>query len=130
MANGVGRVILPPAGEVWPHEIATARVLASELCCDVEFATRIEGQRVKTADISMRGALWEMKAPTSGSTKSLQKVLRRAGGQSHNVVVDTIRMKGVSDSDAERELRRLKPLVRSVHRLLFLGKARKVVEIP
>lgn len=77
----------------------------------------------------MDGVVWEMKSPTSTSVRSLQKVLRRAGKQSHNVVVDIARMKGVSDRDAQRELTRLMPLVASVQRLRMVTKARGVVDI-
>ena len=75
----------------------------------------------------MDGIVWEMKSPTSSNLKSLQKVLRRAGKQSHNVVIDVARMKGVSDCDAQRELARLLPLVASVRHIRMVAKTRAVL---
>ena len=123
-----GKVIVPGGTSVWPHEMATANTLAKAGHV-VEFLPRVDGQKVKSADILMDGVVWEMKSPTSSSVKSLQKVLRRAGKQSHNVVVDTARMKGVSDRDAQRELARLLPLVASVRRLRMVSKAKTVIDI-
>lgn len=77
----------------------------------------------------MDGVVWEMKSPASASVKSLQKVLRRAGRQSHSVIVDTARMRGVSDRAVQRELARLLPLVASVQRLRLVTKARDVFDI-
>ena len=128
MLTAEGKVIVPGGCDIWPHELNTAKAL-SRKGHTIEFLPRIEGTQVKSADILMDGIVWEMKSPTSSSIKSLQKVLRRAGKQSHNVVVDTSRMKGVSDRDAQRELSRLLPLVASVHRLRMVTKNRNVIDI-
>ena len=121
-------VMIPSGTNVWPHELATAKALAMA-GHNVEFLPRIDGKKVKSADVLMDGVVWEMKSPTSTSVKSLQKVLRRAGRQSHNVIVDTARMRGVSDKAVQRELVRLLPLVASVHRLRLVTKARDVFDI-
>lgn len=93
------------------------------------FMRRIDGEGVKTPDIQMDGALWEMKCPETGNVKSLQRVLRRASQQSPNVLIDSARMKGAGDAAVERELRRLRPLVKAVHRLILVTKAREVIDL-
>ena len=123
-----GRIVIPGGTDVWPHELATARALAAA-GRTVEFLPRREGDRVRSADVLMGGVVWEMKAPESSRVASLQRVLRRAGAQSHSVIVDTARMRGVADAEAERELRRLLPLVASVRRLVLVNKRREVVDI-
>ena len=123
-----GKVVLPAHGEVWPHELETAKALAATFG-DVEFIPRVEGQRVKSPDIAMLGMQWEMKSPRANDVKALQRILRRAGRQSPNVVVDTSRMKGVSDAAAEKELRRLLPLVKSVRRLVMVNKRREALDL-
>ena len=128
MVVRIGDVVVPSGTNVWPHELATAKALAMA-GHDVEFLPRIDGKEVKSADVLMDGVVWEMKSPTSASVKSLQKVLRRAGRQSHNVIVDTARMRGVSDRAVQRELARLLPLVASVQRLRLVTKARDVFDI-
>lgn len=114
-----GRVIIPSNVAVWEHEISAARRLAGT-GREIEFLPRIEGKDIKTADIVMDGIAWEMKSPESSNLKSLQRTLRRAGRQSPNVLIDVARMRGVPSPTVERELRRLKPLVKSIRRLRML----------
>lgn len=128
MKNTAGNITIPADCDVWPHELRTAKALAAS-GHDVVFVRRIGGDRVKTPDIEMDGILWEMKCPETGQTKSLQRVLRRASAQSGNVLIDSSRMKGVSDQAVERELRRLKPLVKAVRRLILVNKERKVIDL-
>ena len=128
MVARIGDVVVPSGTDVWHHELATAKAPAMA-GHDVEFLPRIDGKEVKSADVLMDSIIWEMKSPTSASVKSLQKALRRAGRQSHNVVVDTARMRGVSDRAVQRELVRLLPLVASVQRLRLATKARDAFDI-
>lgn len=95
-----GQIVIPAGIDIWHHELVTAQALA-ESGRTVEFLRRIDGNRVSTPDIIVEGVVWEMKAPESKDVKSLQRVLRRAARQSPNVIVDTFRMKGVSDAEAE-----------------------------
>lgn len=122
------RVIIPAGVDVWEHEFETAQTLAKS-GRTVEFLRRIDGNRINTPDVIMDGVVWEMKAPESRDVRSLQRLLRRAAQQSPNVIVDIFRMKGVSDAAAEGELRRLKPLVKSIRRLIFIGKDGRVVDL-
>lgn len=95
----------------------------------VEFLRRSEGAGVKSADIIMNGVAWEMKAPRTANLKKIQRVLRRASSQSRNVIIDCIRLDGLSDDAVERELRKLKPLVKSVKRIILVTKTRTVIDI-
>ena len=106
MVVRIGDVVVPRGTSVWPHELATAKALAMA-GHDVEFLPRIDGKEVKSADVLMDGVAWEMKSPTSAGVESLQKVLRSAGRQSHNVIVNTARMRGMSYMAVQRELARL-----------------------
>ena len=124
-----GRIIIPSNADIWEHELSAAKRLAST-GRDIEFLPRIEGREVKTADILMDGIAWEMKSPESSNLKSLQRILRRAGKQSPNVLIDVARMHGVPTPAIDRELRRLKPLVRSIRRLRLLTREGIVVDIP
>lgn len=127
MKNTAGKITLADC-DIWPHERRTAEAFAAS-GHDVVFVRRIGGDRVKTPDIEMDWVLWEMKCPETGQVKSLQRVLRRASTQSGNVIIDSSRMKGVSDQAVERELRRLKPLVKAVRRLILVNKERKVIDL-
>ena len=128
MAARKGKVTIPPGADVWPHELETARALASA-GRDVEFLRRTEGHQVKSADVSIDGATWEMKAPKTSDVRRLERVVRRASQQSPNVVVDTARSPRMGDAAAERELRRIAPLNRRLRRLVLVTKARRVIDI-
>lgn len=128
MKNAMGNITIPANCDVWPHEMRTAKALAAA-GYDVAFVQCVSGDKVKTPDIQMDGVLWEMKCPETSQLKSLQRVLRRASQQSPNVLIDSARMKGVGDQAVERELRRLKPLVRAVRRLILVNKARDVIDL-
>lgn len=127
-ARITGKVIVPAHIEVWPHEFKTAQALAAA-GLTVEFLRRSEGAGVKSADIIMNGVTWEMKAPRTANLKKIQRVLRRASSQSRNVIIDCIRLDGLSDDAVERELRKLKPLVKSVKRIILVTKTRTVIDI-
>lgn len=128
MRSTVGSITIPAGCDIWPHEMKTARALA-EAGYDVAFVRCVSGDKVKTPDVQMDGVLWEMKCPETNQLKSLQRVLRRASQQSPNVLIDSARMKGVGDQAVERELRRLKPLVRAVRRLILVNKERDVIDL-
>ena len=128
MGESRGRVIINAGADVWPHELATERRLA-ETGRDVEFPSKTIGPRVTSPDIIMNGIAWEMKSPESRKLAALERNLRKSKRQSPNVIIDAARMKGISDADVEDELRRLRPLVRSVKRLLLVKKSGEVVDI-
>ena len=127
MARG-GKVIIPAGTDVWPHELETAEALAAA-GFEVEFVRRTEGKGAKSADVVIDGVLWEMKAPESSGEKSLDRVLRRASRQSPNVIVDAARMRRCTDRTAERDLRKLFPLISGLRRLLLVKKCREVLVI-
>lgn len=53
---------------ILPHEMATARALA-DVGMDVEFVSRTQGNRAKSADFIADGVLWEVKSPTSANLR-------------------------------------------------------------
>lgn len=126
MAEGL--VIIPSGTDIWPHELKTANILA-EHGKTVRFVRRTEGNYVKSADIEMDGVLWEMKSPRTNQIKYIQRILRRASKQSANIIIDTSRLQNIDDQQVERELKRLRPLVKTVKRLLLINKAGKVIDI-
>lgn len=124
-----GSVIIPSGVNVWPHELETAKALASAGKC-VEFVRRNEGEHEKSADFLMGGELWEMKSPNGSSMKTVERNLRKACEQSRLVVFDSRRLKGIPDSAVERELRTCaEKRLTKLDRLIFVNKRRSVIEI-
>lgn len=128
MPSKSGKVIVPAGTSIWPHEMRCARTLAAA-GHNIEFLTPIEGPKIKTADLIMDNIRWEIKSPESSNLKSLQRVLRRAGLQSPNVIIDTTRATKLSDSAILRELKRLFPMTKSVRRLVVVTKNGDVIDI-
>ena len=123
-----GKIIAPSGLNIQEHEMSTARALA-DAGYDIEFSRRTWGKRVTSPDVVINGVMWEMKSPLASDRKAIERNLRKACRQSANVVFDSQRMKGASDAEIERELRRLRRHVRAVKRLRFVNRRREVVDI-
>lgn len=128
MGNLSGRIIIAAGANVWPHEMDTARALASA-GIEVRFICRREGQYIHTPDILINGFEWEIKSPQSSNAKALQRNLRKALHQANRVIIDSIRIKGMPDAVVERELRKLSQSMRSLRSLKFVTKKRTVIDI-
>lgn len=124
-----GRVIVASDANVRDHEYATALALARETGYDVEFVRKSDDKRVTTPDALFQGRVWEFKAPISGKSRVIEKHLREALHQSHYIVFDGVRMKGLPDSSILGELRRQLGHLRSIKGLIYVGKDRKVLRL-
>lgn len=123
-----GRIIVDPDINVWPHEMDTARALASA-GMTVEFVRRSEAPHATSADVLIDGVLWEMKAPVSDKLRRIQKTLREALHQSPYVVFDARRMKRLPDAAIEREVRKQAAELRSLRGLRYVSKRGEVIDI-
>lgn len=119
MTEKRGEIIIPAGIDIWPHELETAKALA-HAGRTVEFQVPVKGSRIKTPDISMSGALWEIKCPSSKSLDAIERNIRRACKQSKNVVLDTRRMKGPRRVAIEKEARRCLTRVAEVRQLILI----------
>ena len=115
-----GKIIIAADLNVWPHEYETAKALAKS-GLTVEFVRRSEEYRTTSADVIIDGECWEIKAPISNKASALH--------QSKFVIFDSHRMKHVSDSVIERELRKSAGILRSMRHLLFVDRHRSVIDI-
>lgn len=92
--NGI--IIIEPGVDVWPHEKRTAEALAAS-GMSVKFLRRKQGDHVRTPDVVIDGETWEMKPPQSSDMDKIRKNLRKALGQSRNIIFDSQRIKGAPD---------------------------------
>lgn len=123
-----GKIIIAADLNVWPHEYETAKALAKS-GLTVEFVRRSEEYRTTSADVIIDGECWEIKAPISNKASAIDKNIRKALHQSKFVIFDSHRMKHVSDSVIERELRKSAGILRSMRHLLFADRHRSVIDI-
>ena len=128
MATRKGMIIIRPGANVWPHELKTAEALAAA-GYTVEFIRKSEEQHATSADCVIDGVVWEMKAPTSGQLRRVQRTLRDALRQSSNVVFNSRRMKSLPDKAIERELRKWAGELKRLDKLLFVGRGGAVIDI-
>ena len=128
MATREGKIVIQSGANVWPHELKTTEALAAA-GYTIEFVRRSEEQRAQSADVLMHGEVWEMKAPKSDKESAIDKNVRKALHQSKWVIFDSRRMKKVTDTTVERELRKSAQTLRSMRRLLFVNRKAEVIDI-
>lgn len=122
------KIIIAPGINVWPHELKTAEAFAAA-GYTVEFIRRSEERFATSADCIINGTVWEMKSPTTNSKRRIQRTLRDALAQSHCVIFDSRRMKGLPDKAVEQELRKWAPELKSLKHLIFVGRGGVVIDI-
>ena len=126
--NRIGKII--KSGDVgpWPHEEATAKVLAL-YGHDVEFIRKSNREREHSADAYIDGEKWEFKSPTANHTKTILKNLKDARWQSDKVVLDSRRMKKVPNEVILRELKSSIREVPEIKRVKYISKSKKLIDI-
>lgn len=70
------------------HEKRIAQILANYFNCNVIF---VKTEIIKTADINIKGKIWELKSPTGNSKHTIQHQFNRANKQSKYLVIDCSR---------------------------------------
>ncbi|MBQ3453006.1 hypothetical protein IJG28_02305 [Candidatus Saccharibacteria bacterium] len=126
--NIIGKIV--KAGDVspWPHEEATAKVLALN-GYNVEFIRKSNREREHSADAFVNGVKWEFKSPTARHTRTILKNLKDAKWQSDRVIIDSRRMKGVPDEAILRELRTCAKSVAEIKKVKYITKSGKLLDI-
>ena len=123
-----GKISIPANTNVWEHELSTAKALAND-GRRVEFLTAKESKHTKSPDIIMDGELWELKSPKTDKLSSIERNLKRASKQSHNVVLDSQRLRKLRDIEVKRFLIRKYSQQKSIKRLIFVNRKREVIDI-
>lgn len=121
-------IIAPAHLNIQPHEMATARSIAS-YGMDVEFREQIRDKGVKTPDFLADGVLWEVKAPTSDKLKVVEKRLRQAVHQSRDIIFDSRRMKRLTNKQIQDEVIKWASQLHHVRRLLYVNRKGEVIKI-
>ena len=88
-----GKIIFDPQRKPWPHEMHTARVLAQ----NGHTVTFLKEVGNNPPDIRLDSIIFEVKAPKTSKTSSLEQTLRKAIKQSSNIIIDSFRMKMSDD---------------------------------
>lgn len=126
MSMHLGKIVIDPDINIWPHELRTARALA-EAGYTVEFVRKSEVDHEKSADALVDGTRWEFKAPISSKINMIQINIRRALHQADCAVFDSRRMKKLPDKVIEREVRLRSADLKSLKRLMYINRKGEVV---
>jgi hypothetical protein len=112
-----------------PHEISTALFL-SKLGKEITFLAPKNQPGIKTPDITMDGKKWEIKAPVSAGSRSIEHAFRAAMKQSPNIIFD-LRSSKASDQTNLARLKYTFRLVKGkkVGRLLVITKDQQLIDI-
>lgn len=107
------------------QEISAAQIIMKFLQTNVYFVQR---SPLKTADLKINGAYWEIKSPIGGSKRTIQNNLREASRQSSNVIIDLRRCKIPTTSALARIRHELKKSC-PIKRLLVITRDEKILAI-
>lgn len=120
LENKTGEVIIPAGVKPWPHERRVAEILANN-GYSVRFLP--EKNILYTADFALDGIEYELKSPVGGTLAAIERNLKRGTRQSHNIIFDSSRMKGVKDSKVWATLVNRLPLQSAVKKLIYINKS-------
>ncbi len=122
-------ILFEDGAEPEPHEIQTALFLR-KTGVKVTFLAPKNLPGVKTPDISIDGAKWEIKSPVSAGSRSIEHAFRSAIKQSENVLFDLRRSKA-SDAANLAKIKRQIQLVRGkeLRRVKVITKEMKMLDL-
>jgi hypothetical protein len=123
-----GKIIEPAVGNVRDHERRTAKALAS-VGMTVEFVEPSDRDSTKSPDVLIDGVYWEVKSPRTDKMTQIEKNLKRASKQAPYIVIDSRRVKRISDTTLQKYLLGRLIAQKSIRRILFVNRRGEVVDI-
>ena len=123
--NQRGKVLIPGGVQPWPHELRVANILALA-GHTVEFLPKTN---MKTAEILLDGAAYEIKSPKSVNSNTLEHILKKALKQSSNIIIDTLRMKNAHDDNTRRFLINQVRIRKQIKKLIMISKQGQIIDI-
>lgn len=84
---------------------------------------------MKTADILLDGAVYEIKSPKSANSDTLEHILKKALKQSSNIIIDTSRMKNTCDDNTRRFLINQVRIRKQIKKLIMISKQGQIIDI-
>lgn len=122
----VGSVIRQGGVTPWPHEEHSATALA-KAGYTVKFIPA--NSTLRTADVFLNNTQFEMKAPCGHNIDCIERNLKRALAKCPNIVIDSCRMKNVTDRSICNVLANRLRKGRGLKRLIFVRRNGEVVDI-
>jgi hypothetical protein len=120
-----GYYIVPKGAHPWPHEERIATIL-KEAGHVVEF---IPESAHKTADIILDGVEYEIKSPRTSKPSMIEKNLKRATQQCSNVIIDSSRIKNITDRSIQSFLITKLKKQKTLKHLIFINRSHEIIDI-
>ena len=120
-----GRVVTPADANPWPQEQKVAKVLALA----GHYVEFIPEANLKTPDIYLDNTIYEIKSPITNNPKKIIRNVKRALEKSPNVIIDSSRVKGLSDEAIQRTLKNKVRDLPGLKNLLFVNKRGQIIDI-
>ena len=120
-----GRVVTPADANPWPHEQKVAKILALA----GHYVEFIPETNLKTPDIYLDNTIYEIKSPITDNPKKIIRNVKRALEKSPNVIIDSSRVKGLSDEAIQRTLKNKAKDLLKLRNLLFINKRGQIIDI-
>ena len=120
-----GKVVVPADANPWPHEQKVAKILALA----GHYVEFIPEANLKTPDIYLDKTTYEIKSPITDNPKKIIRNVKRALEKCPNVIIDSSRIKGLSDEAIRRTLKNKVKDLPGLKNLLFINKRGQIVDI-
>jgi hypothetical protein len=120
-----GRVVTPAGTNPWPHEQKVAKILALA----GHYVEFIPEANLKTPDIYLDNAMYEIKSPITDNPKKIVRNVKRALEKCPNVIIDAARVKGLSDEAIQRALKNKVKDLPGLKNLLLITKHGQIIDI-
>ena len=118
----ISKLTTPPLKE----EFLTAKLLAKQLNCDVEFIPPIQRKGARTPDIKMQNLSWEIKNPRKNGSNTIENSLRNALRQSNNIIFD-LRKLEKSQQNAINKLKNNFNTTKKLKNLIIITQTNKIL---
>ncbi len=120
-----GRVVTPADANPWPHEQKVAKILALA----GHYVEFIPESNIKTPDIYLDATMYEIKSPITNDPKKIIRNVKRALEKCPNVIIDSSRVKVLSDYIVQRTLKNKIKDLPKLKNLLFINKRGQIIDI-
>lgn len=117
-------IFTPPGRKVWPHEMRTAKILATA-GHSIEFL--LEDSQ-KSPDILLDGVEFEIKSPKSMSVNTLEHLLKKGLRQCSNLIIDTSRTKMRDDKMRDFLVSQMRK-TKQIKRMIMITKKGQIIDI-
>lgn len=117
-------IYIPPDRNPWPHEMHTAKILAS----DGHYVEFLSEASLHTPDILLDGNEYEIKSPETDKTRSLEQAIRTALKQCPNIIIDACRMK-IRDDKARSFLLKKCREQKQIKHMLYISKKGEIIDL-